>query len=126
MVRTGPGGDTRVTPGPGGNLHVEARKMTMAALADFVNSYMELPVMDMTDLKGTFDLEFDISGEEVRAGARAHGVSVPPPTEPPAATDPAGVSLTASLQRLGLRLESRKAPAEVIVVDAAQKVPTEN
>jgi uncharacterized protein (TIGR03435 family) len=39
----------------------------------------------------------------------------------------AGSSLfTALSEQLGLRLEARKAPVEVLIVDSAEKVPVEN
>ena len=126
-VRTGPAGDSRVTPGPGGNLHIENKRMTMAGLAEFINRYCGRPVVDMTELKGAYEMDFDISGEEVRAAAQAHGVALPPrPDAGEGASDPAGVSLASSLGKLGLKLDSRKVPAEVIVVDDVRKVPTEN
>jgi uncharacterized protein (TIGR03435 family) len=54
-------------------------------------------------------------------------VALPPRPEPDeGASDPAGVSLASSLGKLGLKLEARKAPAEVIVVDDVRKVPAEN
>lgn len=37
-----------------------------------------------------------------------------------------GDSLPNALATLGLKLESRKAPIEVLVIDQAQKLPTEN
>lgn len=129
ITSTGPGGNTRITPGPGGNLHIEAKQMTLAAFASFINRYYDQPVIDMTELKGNYDFEIDVSGEEVRNGARAHGVIVPNPAGAApveSVADPSGVSLAASLQKLGLRIESRKAPAEVIVVDKVEKVPTAN
>jgi len=125
MNSTGAGGNIRTTPGPGGNRHIESKSVTMAALVNFLNRYCDLPLMDMTDLKGAFEVELDISGEEVRNVAHAHGVNIaPPPGDAP--DDPAGVSLRTSLEHLGLKLETRKAPAEVIVVDKIERVPTEN
>jgi uncharacterized protein (TIGR03435 family) len=128
MTRSGPGGNSQVTPGPGGNLHIAVKKMTMEAFADLINRYCDQPVVDMTELKGNYDLEIDISGEEVRNAARAHGASIPPsPAGAPGdASEPAGVSLASSLEKLGLKLEGRKAPAEVIVIDKAERVPTQN
>jgi uncharacterized protein (TIGR03435 family) len=41
------------------------------------------------------------------------------------AADPAG-SIFASVQKLGLKLERRKAPVEYIVVEHLEKIPTEN
>jgi uncharacterized protein (TIGR03435 family) len=124
MTSVNPGGDTRITPGPNGNLHVETKKMTLAGLASFIARYMEKPVMDMTGLAGIYDMEFDVSGEEMRAGARAHGVMVKEPEN--AAPDPSGVSLMSSIQKLGLKIEARRAPAEVIVIDKVEKIPTAN
>jgi uncharacterized protein (TIGR03435 family) len=125
MTATNPGGDIRVTPGPGGNLHLESKRLTMAAFANFINRYCDLPLYDMTELQGSWEVAFDISGEEIRSAARAHGATIPPsPADAP--TDPAGVSMRASLERLGLKLETRKIPAEVVVVDKVEKVPTEN
>ena len=123
FAATGAGGDSQVTPGPGGNLHIENKKMTLRGFVDFINRYCERPVIDATGVEGTYDMQFDVSGEEVRQAARAHGVNVPPSEGP---SDPAGVSLASSLQRLGLKLEGRKAPTEVIVIDKVEKVPTEN
>jgi uncharacterized protein (TIGR03435 family) len=46
--------------------------------------------------------------------------------DPVEAADPSGASIFASVQKLGLRLERRKAPVEHIVVEHLEKVPTEN
>lgn len=127
----GGGGNWRVTPDAHGNLHVETTNMTMAMFANFINRYCDRPVVEATGLTGRYDAALDISGEEMREAARAHGAVIPPPraadaAPADAASDPGGVSLISSLRRLGLRLETRKAPAEVIVVDQVQKQPTEN
>jgi uncharacterized protein (TIGR03435 family) len=125
-VSTGASGESKITPGQDGNLHVENKKMTLARFADFIGRYSERPVIDSTGLTGVYEMEFDVSGEEVRNAARAHGVAVPPPAGGEAASDPSGVSLASSLRRLGLKLESRKAPVEVLVIDRVEKAPTAN
>jgi uncharacterized protein (TIGR03435 family) len=125
MTSTGPGGNMQVTPGPGGNLHLESKKMTMAGLVSFISRYFEQPLMDMTDLKGAYELECDVSGEEIRNAARAAGLTVAPRAAD-APSDPSGVSLRSSLEKLGLKLEGRKTSVEVIVVDKLEKAPTEN
>jgi uncharacterized protein (TIGR03435 family) len=53
-------------------------------------------------------------------GGRGPGDSGPAPESAPSA------SIFTAVQQLGLKLESRKAPVEYIVVDKAEKVPTEN
>jgi uncharacterized protein (TIGR03435 family) len=44
-----------------------------------------------------------------------------------AAADPAGNSaIFAAVEQLGLKLESRKAPMDLLLIDHAEKSPTEN
>jgi uncharacterized protein (TIGR03435 family) len=43
-----------------------------------------------------------------------------------AASDPSGSTLFASVQQLGLKLDPRKLPYEYIVIDHADRMPTEN
>ncbi len=117
-VRSGPGGDSRVTPLPGGGFHVETARMTLAAFADVLNGYAVRPVLNMTGIEGAYDMEFDVSAEEFRLARHASPVETP--------ADPSGVSLFSSIQKLGLKLEPRKAPVEVLVVDKAEKIPTDN
>jgi uncharacterized protein (TIGR03435 family) len=42
------------------------------------------------------------------------------------ASTPSGGSLFAAIQQLGLKMEPRKAPLEMVVVDHLEKTPTEN
>ena len=68
-----------------------------------------------------------------KAGVNVPGMMGAPPAgadagrPADAASDPtASGSLFASIQQLGLKLESRKAPVDTIVVDKLEKMPTEN
>jgi uncharacterized protein (TIGR03435 family) len=68
------------------------------------------PVVDKTDLKGSFDIELRFT----------------PETLGPAPPDACGPSLYTALQeQLGLKLESAKGPVEVLVIDSVQR-PSEN
>ena len=80
-VSTGVAGESKITPGQDGNLHIENKKMTLARFADFIGRYTERPIVDSTGLQGAYEMEFDVSGEEVRNAARAHGVAIPPSAE---------------------------------------------
>ena len=138
MVVTGgqPGiGATRVSMGQNGSMRMEMSKMTMAALADMLTRFVDRPVLDMTELKGTYQVALELPLEELMAMARAMapelaglgGPGGPGPANAPAtASDPSGGSIFNAVQQLGLKLDSRKAPIETIVVDHLEKTPGEN
>jgi uncharacterized protein (TIGR03435 family) len=110
-----------------GVLHMEASKMPMTLLIEQLSRFMDHPVVDMTGLTGTYQVVLDISPEDIRNAMRSAGVAMPAGAGGAAdtAAEP-GSSVTASLQQLGLRLETRKMPLELIVIDHLEKLPTEN
>jgi uncharacterized protein (TIGR03435 family) len=108
---------------------IQGRKMTAANLAPMLSAFMDRPVVDMTNLKGNYDFVLELSTEDFRAmgirSAVAAGVALPPQAIQMAEAA-SGDSLSNALEKLGLKLESRKAPVEVLVIDHAEKTPTEN
>jgi uncharacterized protein (TIGR03435 family) len=92
------------------NTHYTGTCVSMATLADFLARRLDMPVLDMTGLNGFYDLTLDWVEDAA------------------ASTDPQKFpELPIALQeQLGLKLESRKAPLEVVVVDHIERVPTEN
>ena len=84
---------------------------------------------------GKYKMALDISMAEMMAMARSAGAPVPA-TMPgggegkgpaDAASDPSSAgSVFTTVQQLGLKLESKKLPVEVLVVDKLEKAPTEN
>lgn len=130
------GGPTHITMGPNRAMHLESSKMTMASFADLLGRFVDRPVVDMTGLKGSYDVALDLSMEELRSAARGAGMMMPGGGpmrggEPgmstaPVASDPSGSSIFAAVQQLGLKLEPRKDVITTIVVDHAEKMPTEN
>ncbi|MGA3237561.1 MAG: TIGR03435 family protein [Bryobacteraceae bacterium] len=110
-----------------GVMHVEASKMAMSMLAEALSRYVDHPVVDMTELKGNYQVVLDISQEDIRAVMRSVGAAMPAGAG--GATDTAsepGSSIVTSVQQLGLRLEARKMPIDMIVIDHLEKLPTEN
>jgi uncharacterized protein (TIGR03435 family) len=86
----------------------------MDAFVGFLSQRMGAPVLDATGLKGFYDLTLD-------------WVPDPEDESAPAADAPQGPTLVMALDhQLGLKLEARKEPIEILVVDYAETTPTEN
>src|SRR5262249_37158039 len=47
-----------------GRTAVEAKKLTMSRFADMLSRFLDRPVVDMTHLKGAYDLTLDLSPED--------------------------------------------------------------
>lgn len=125
-VSNSPAGTQKVTM-VDGVMHVEASKMPMPMLCEALSRYVDHPVVDMTELKGNYQVVLDISQEDIRAVMRSLGVAAPAaaPGAPDAAAE-LGSSIVNSVQQLGLKLNARKMPIEMIVIDRLEKLPTEN
>jgi uncharacterized protein (TIGR03435 family) len=105
------------------------RKLTMLSFVDMLARFEDRPVIDMTDLKGNYDVDLNFTTEDYNAlmirSAIAAGVVLPPEAMK-ALEYASGDSLLAALEKVGLKLEARKAPLDVIVIDHMAKAPTEN
>ena len=129
----GPDGNAKMSFGPNG-MHMEMEKMTMAKLAETLTPFVDRPVVDMTELKGNFQVALDLAMEDLKNVARKFGAAVPGaapssgdagslPSD--AVSDPTG-SVFTSVMQLGLKLEPRKTPLDLIVIEHIEKMPTEN
>jgi uncharacterized protein (TIGR03435 family) len=107
----------------------EGRRISMRDLAETLSWYLDRAVVDMTGLKGNYDLVLEISAEDQRAmsirGGVVAGVALPPAVLA-VLDNPWGDSLNNALSKAGLTLAPRKSPVEVIVIDGIDKKPTEN
>jgi uncharacterized protein (TIGR03435 family) len=108
-----PGGEPGIT-GQGARLLFH--REPIARLAFMLSRRTDRPVLDMTGLNGIYDYSLDVSGLAAFTGG---GI-------PPAEDTPGPSIFTAIQSDLGLRLEARKRPVEMLVIDSANKVPTEN
>ena len=101
-------------------VHLTARTQSLEAIAKFLTGQLRVPVIDKTGLMGTYDFGLDFAPEvQVGSAGPAGAAGVPPQDD--------GPSIYVALERqLGLRLEQKKSPVDVVVVDDADKVPVEN
>ncbi len=129
-------GTMKMQMGEDGAMHLEAAKITMAGLAELLTSFVDRPVLDMTEMKGAYQVTLDLSMQDLMAAAQASGAmagrgfggafgggapgaNVTVPT----ASDPSGGAIFSAVQKLGLKLDARKMPVETIVVDHLEKNP---
>jgi uncharacterized protein (TIGR03435 family) len=81
-------------------------KVSMESFARNLAGNLNSPVVDMTGIKGVFDLTLEWAQDEAEPGS--------------------GPSIFSALQeQLGLKLETQKAPVEMLVIDRIEK-PSEN
>jgi len=162
MTMTGANGATaRMSQGEGCTLRLELSKLTMQDLADTLAPFFDKPVVDATQLKGTYKATLDLPMEAmftmIQNTMRANGMPDPGqggfgrgpgdagpggPGGPggrggPQGCDPGTIlgngagdtssaAIVRAVQKLGLKLEARKAPFDTIIVDHLEKTPTEN
>lgn len=91
--------------------HWSFREMTMARFAHRLVGSLGRPVLDRTGLDGTFDLDLTYTPDNPVVDA-SNALNAPS-------------LMTALREQLGLRLDSTRAPVEVLVIDRVQQ-PTEN
>jgi uncharacterized protein (TIGR03435 family) len=122
-------GGTVVNLGPGSYISyglnkLEGKKVPMASLVDSISRFVDRPVVDMTNLTARYDLTLEYSIDELRNLVRASG------TDPRQIPDIPGmdptISIFGSLEAVGLKLEPRKAPLDILVIDHIEKTPTAN
>ncbi len=103
------------------------KRESMATIAGFISGQLDRPVIDATGLKGMYDytLRWEIEASGVAAG----------PAAPSASADPAGTlpengsepNIVDSIrEQLGLSLVQKRGPANILVVDRAERQPIGN
>src|SRR5205085_678634 len=92
-------------------------KVTIAQMTQALAFIVGRQVSDRTGLSGIYDIDLHWVGDEL---SQEPGASAPQ-------TDASGPSLFSALQeQLGLKLEAQRGPVELIVIDHAERVPSEN
>ena len=107
----------------------EVKKVTMDMLARQLERYVDRPIVDITDLKGTYDLTFSVTTEDYQAmliHAAVNAGMMLPPQVLRLLDNGSIASLMDGLQQLGLKIDARKAPLDVLVIDQLSKTPTDN
>jgi uncharacterized protein (TIGR03435 family) len=83
--------------------NIQLKGYTMPAFAQFLSNSMGHPVVDETGLQGSYDITLYLSMADIKTGR-----------------------IRIAIQQLGLQFENRTGLVKSLVVDKANKVPTEN
>jgi bla regulator protein blaR1 len=92
----------------------------MRMLTNVLSNILKRPVVDQTGVEGTFDMKLKWAPDSFVGGP-----SGAPPSESPAPEADGPSIFTAITEQLGLRLESKKGPVTVYVVEKVER-PSEN
>jgi uncharacterized protein (TIGR03435 family) len=133
-VSGGKNGAQKVSVSPDGNIHMEIERLTMKELADQLSLLVDLPVQDRTGLNGPFQIALDMSMADMtgllsKMNAASGGGLISAEGQSRisqlAAADPGG-AIMGSVSKLGLRLEKQKGSLATLMIESAEKLPTEN
>lgn len=116
----GPAGVMRMTMPDPETTKIELR-VSIATLTDLLN--LDKPVVDQTELKDVYEVSLALPNDAAKGLMRA-AMGLGSMGGPQDVTDAAAIAQ--ALQKVGLKLESRKVPVEVIVVDRLERKPTDN
>jgi uncharacterized protein (TIGR03435 family) len=96
-----------------GNGRIEAKNVSMATFADALATELDRPVDDQTGVKGSFDLRVLWAPEQFATGHEA-------------ALSEGPTLFSALEEQLGLRLRAKRVQIDTLIVDHAEKVPSDN
>lgn len=99
-----------------GKMNLTGQGATLAQLTRFLSRELKIPVIDQTGLTGGFNYFLDIAAYVTEEMRRTQGA---PPEAP-------SIIAQAMQAQLGLKLDSKKAPVEMLVIDHLERTPTEN
>ena len=118
-----------------GRMKMNSDGQTMAGLIDMLGTQVDRPVVDTTGLKGKYDIFLEFAPDMALVQSKMAALGAPPSGPAagrggPDADSPDGQNVpgifTALQEQLGLKLDPRKGPVDLLVIDGAEKAPTAN
>jgi len=99
-----------------GKLNLTGKGASIEQLISFLSRELRLPIVDQTGLTGRYDYFMDINAYITDEMRNQGG----PPLEAPS------IIANALQAQLGLKVEAKKMPLEVLVIDKMEKTPADN
>jgi uncharacterized protein (TIGR03435 family) len=92
-------------------MSIMVHRVPIAQLVEVLSKVFQMPVVDTTGLTKRYDVTINVAKYIQQSGDRP---------------DPLSIIQMGLQEELGLKLESKKVPLDLLIVDHAEKVPTEN
>lgn len=122
----------KLTKAEGGELSIRTaagvlrgKNLAMWNLANLLSALVDRPVLDLTGLEGLYDVSLDFA-PDTTLGPGMTKLSVEAAASGAGAETAAGPSIFTAIQQLGLKLDARKAPVDMLIVESAARAPLEN
>lgn len=96
-----------------GSMTVELKGVTATQFVEMLSNILHAPVINNTGLAGRYDAKINVS-KYIPDGSSKE------------AFDPISTILTGLQEELGLKVESKKVPLDLLIIEHAEKVPVEN
>ena len=100
-------------------LSVSVQRTPVSRLVDMMSNMLRAPVIDMTGLTGRYDITLNVAKYAADMAARGQSIESAP-------ADPQALISMILQEEFGLKLEAKKMPLDVLIVDHAEKSPVEN
>jgi uncharacterized protein (TIGR03435 family) len=112
-----------------GNNRIEVTKLPLWVFCRNLERYSDRQIIDMTGLTGAYTFVVDVMPEDFMAmmmrSAVLRGANLPAEAQKLLDTSPPS-AIGDALEQVGLKLEQRRAPLDILVIDSALKTPTAN
>jgi uncharacterized protein (TIGR03435 family) len=100
-------------------MSVSIQRTPVSQLVDMLTNVLRTPVVDMTGLKGHYDLTLNVAKYAADLAAQGKSLDSAP-------ADPLALVSMILQEELGLKLDGKKMPLDLLMVDHAEKIPVEN
>jgi uncharacterized protein (TIGR03435 family) len=111
-------GEGDVTPDQK-TMSIAVQRAGVSMLIDPLSTMFRAPIIDQTGLTGKYDITINLMKymSDFAPGGRGAGEAPP---------DPLAIIMRGLQEELGLKLEPKKMPVDLVVIDRAEKVPVAN
>jgi uncharacterized protein (TIGR03435 family) len=111
-------GETVIEPNQK-QLSVTVQRAPVSQLAEMLGNVLRAPIVDQTGLKGRYDVTLNVAKYAADMAAQGKSIDNGP-------MDPFALISMILQDEFGLKLEAKKMPLDMVIVDHAEKAPVEN